>query len=145
MWLIKKKSANPSFGWIKCSVGASLLRYLVILIMWFEKSDKRMFTICSTLCFFEQTVYFSNESIVIQGFIIWWWEKGVITLSVLCVSICRGTVICANSVGCMHVCVCVCVCVCEKNARSFFCLISCTFLMCYLYRMFYSSVHFLIG
>ena len=118
MWLIKKKSANPSFGWIKCSVGASLLRYLVILIMWFEKSDKRMFTICSTLCFFEHTVYFSNESIVIQGFIIWWWEKGVITLSVLCVSICRGTVICANSVGCMHVCVCVCVCVCVRKMQD---------------------------
>lgn len=46
------------------------LEYLPILIILFGKAGKKMFTSCSTFCVFEHTIYFWNESILIQGFII---------------------------------------------------------------------------
>lgn len=54
--LFQKKFAESHFGGIKCSGGTGLLGSLVILIVEFENTDKKMFALCSMLCFFKYTV-----------------------------------------------------------------------------------------
>lgn len=58
IWPFTEKFANPCFGWIKYTGGVAYLGYLPILIITFEKADKKMFTNCYTFRVFEHTIFF---------------------------------------------------------------------------------------